>query len=65
MAADLLKKAIAGYHKTYDINKAVDDAWASISDKGKYISIGDLDEATRKRMLDWAKRRLTSADDFE
>lgn len=65
IAADLLRKAISSYHQTYDIGKAIEGAWASISDKDGYISIGDLDDATVKRMRDWAKRKLTSADDFE
>lgn len=65
IAAELLKTAIHNSHYTYDINKAVDDAYTGISDKDGYISISDLDDATVKRMKEWAKRKLTSADDFE
>ena len=65
LAADFLRRAISDYHITQDIDKAIEDAYAGINDKDGYISINDLDDATVERMKKWAKRKLTSADDFE
>ncbi len=66
IAADLLKKAIANYkYSDFNIEKAIDNASAYIRDKDGYIYISDLDPETVKRMKEWAKRKLTSADDFE
>ena len=66
LAADLLKRAISDYrYSDFNIEKAVDNAYASIKDKDGYISLDDLDPETVKRMREWAKRKLTSAEDFE
>ena len=65
LAADFLRRAIIDYSTTYNFDKAIENAYASIRDKDGYISINDLDDATVERMKKWAKRKLTSADDFE
>lgn len=65
LAAKLLKETIQAYHRYWDLDRAVESAYAGVPYNGSTIYPSDLSDETVKRIKEWIKHRLTTADDFE